>query len=124
MKTITTFIIVVLFLCLLSLLLYSSDLTQEYIAESRYEASIPMSFSHKKHKQQQCVDCHHNYVDNTGRDLFCIGCHVSKVELTYMVEEQFHDLCMGCHLKKQKEGHEKYGPVRQCKACHTKDNLP
>ena len=115
---------VLLIVSLLGLSLYSSDITQSRLAVPRYEAAIPMTFSHKSHKQQQCIDCHHNYVDNTGRSQLCMGCHLSTVELTYKLEDQFHQLCMGCHREKQLEGNKEHGPVRQCKMCHTKDNLP
>ncbi|MDX2367729.1 MAG: cytochrome c3 family protein [Colwellia sp.] len=124
MKKTTIIIGSLLLLTLLGITLYSSDITQSRLATPRYEAIIPMTFSHKSHKQQQCIDCHHNYVDNSGRSLLCMGCHLSKVELTYKLEDQFHELCMGCHRKKQLEGDKDYGPVRQCKACHTEERLP
>jgi len=124
MKKISIFIGTLLLLSLLGLSLYSSDLIQSRLATPRYEATIPMTFSHKSHKQQQCIDCHHNYVDNTGRSQLCMGCHLSTAELTYKLEDQFHQLCMGCHREKQLAANKEHGPVRQCKMCHTKDNLP
>lgn len=124
MKKITFIIATLLIFCLLGLALNSSDIVQYQLAEPRYEPSIPMTFAHESHKQQQCIDCHHNYVDNTGRSLLCMVCHLSKKEITYKLEDQFHELCMGCHRRKQLEGQKDHGPIRQCKACHTEDRLP
>jgi hypothetical protein len=83
---------------------------------------LPMTFAHKDHIIQRCVDCHHNFEDDSGQGL-CIDCHVRDDDLAYRIEKQFHDLCRGCHLDEHRKG-EKAGPLRRCDDCHTADHLP
>jgi hypothetical protein len=87
----------------------------------------PVAFSHEKHKEAKCVDCHHDFKD--GKNVWqegqevkkCSACHklqaqdkVVKLELAY------HDKCAGCH-KKMKEENKKTGPQKaQCNKCHAK----
>ncbi len=40
-----------------------------------------------------------------------------------LLENQFHDLCRGCHEEKAALG-EDGGPPRECMACHLGDELP
>jgi hypothetical protein len=86
------------------------------------EPILPMSFAHQDHAREQCVECHHNYADDTGSGL-CMNCHVSDEELWPVLETQYHDLCMGCHVRKSAHG-EDGGPPRQCIICHVIDPLP
>ena len=88
----------------------------------KVHASLPMTFAHADHSEQQCVSCHHNYQDDSGKGL-CIECHHSDPRVVFKVREQFHELCMGCHLKLREDG-EDTGPLRSCKACHTEDQRP
>jgi hypothetical protein len=90
-----------------------------------YEAPkkiLPMNFAHLDHVQVNCVDCHHNYVDDTGGGL-CMNCHVTDPQVWPLFEQQFHDLCRGCHEEKAALG-EAGGPPRRCVACHMGDELP
>jgi hypothetical protein len=90
-----------------------------------YEAPdviLPMSFAHIDHVAVNCVDCHHNFIDDTGGGL-CMTCHVTNQDVWPLLENQFHDLCRGCHAEKAAEGIAG-GPPRQCMACHTGDDLP
>jgi hypothetical protein len=86
------------------------------------EKILPMSFAHLDHAQENCIDCHHNYVDGTGGGL-CMTCHVTDQNIIPLLEKQYHDLCRGCHAEKAAEGIDG-GPPRECMACHLGDDLP
>jgi hypothetical protein len=86
------------------------------------EPILPMTFAHLDHVTESCIECHHNYVDDTGNDR-CMYCHVRDAEIWPLLETQFHDLCQGCHTEKAALG-EEGGPPRRCIACHLGDNLP
>ena len=110
-------------ICLL--LLWSSydfDQTQSHSPFNHSPTNLPMTFAHADHAQQQCVKCHHNYQDDTGQGL-CLECHKFDPKIAYLMREQFHGLCMGCHMEKNAEG-EDAGPLRSCRACHTVDQSP
>jgi len=83
---------------------------------------LPMTFAHADHTKQQCVSCHHNYQDDSGQGL-CLDCHLNNQTVAFKMREQFHDLCMGCHIEKRTEGAPS-GPLRSCKFCHTQDQSP
>ena len=83
---------------------------------------LPVTFAHLDHQQQQCIDCHHNFVDRTGVGL-CIDCHKRDATVAHLVEAQFHELCQGCHIENYTQG-EDHGPTRACEDCHTKDPYP
>ena len=90
-----------------------------------YEAPkkiLPMTFAHLDHVPVNCVECHHNYVDDTGGGL-CMDCHVTDQQVWPLFEQQFHDLCRGCHEEKAALG-EDGGPPRRCVACHIGDDIP
>lgn len=38
---------------------------------------LPMSFAHADHPTENCIDCHHNYNDNTGGGP-CMNCHTTN----------------------------------------------
>ena len=86
------------------------------------EPILPMTFAHQDHQTVQCVDCHHNYIDDTGNEN-CMSCHVSNAEVWPLFETQFHDLCRGCHVE-QALAMEDSGPTRDCIGCHRQDPLP
>ena len=95
--------------------------------ESRQQMirSAPMlavNFAHKDHTAQSCLQCHHNFNDDTG-SLPCFECHKTNPEVNALVERQFHDFCRWCHVKQQQLG-EPAGPVRQCIDCHVDDPFP
>lgn len=83
---------------------------------------LAVYFAHADHVDQSCISCHHNYVDDTGMGM-CFDCHKTDPEVKDIIEEQFHELCMGCHLDEQAQGLE-YGPTRQCIECHIPDEKP
>ena len=83
---------------------------------------LPMTFAHADHVAVNCVDCHHNYVDDTGGGL-CMNCHVTDPRVWPLLQNQFHALCRGCHEEKAALG-EDGGPPRQCMECHLGDELP
>lgn len=95
------------------------------VLDHYYEAPtkiLPMSFAHQDHVAVNCIDCHHNYVDDTGGGL-CMNCHVTDPQVWPLLEHQFHDLCRGCHEDRAALG-EEGGPPRQCVACHMGDDFP
>ena len=83
---------------------------------------LAVNFAHADHIPQNCLSCHHNYIDDTGTGM-CFECHLTEPDISSLLETQFHDLCRGCHVDNQLEG-EKHGPTRQCIACHVKDEKP
>ncbi len=108
------------------IVVYGSPIAGEIpIKDYRYgslDQILPMSFAHTDHAKENCIDCHHNYVDDTGGGL-CMTCHVTDPKISPLLEKQFHGLCRGCHAEKAAQGIDG-GPPRQCMACHTGDDLP
>jgi predicted CXXCH cytochrome family protein len=83
---------------------------------SRSEPLV-LGFPHDKHRQVNCILCHHNFVDRSGADS-CISCHRSgRADLRVGAEARFHDFCLGCHRDPPEylAGH---GPVTGCSTCH------
>lgn len=105
---------------------FGSPLAKERPLRDTYygapEPILPMNFAHEDHVPVNCVECHHNYVDDTGGGL-CMNCHVTDRTVWPLLENQFHGLCRGCHAEKAALG-EDGGPPRQCMACHLGDDLP
>ena len=58
------------------------------------EPILPMTFAHLDHTTVGCIDCHHNYVDDTGGEP-CMLCHVTHDDVWPLLEEQFHTFCRG-----------------------------
>jgi len=83
---------------------------------------LPINFGHLDHNEVNCVQCHHNYADDTGMT-FCIDCHKKEPEIAPHIEEMFHDFCRDCHVEKHTLG-EEGGPTRACFSCHEGDDLP
>lgn len=83
---------------------------------------LAVTFAHADHVEQTCISCHHNYVDATGIGM-CLDCHKTDATVSPLIEQQFHDLCMGCHEQEQGQRAES-GPVRRCVSCHTADQDP
>ena len=88
----------------------------------RNAAMLPLTFAHADHRNVNCVECHHNFVDRTGHGL-CFECHQKHPAVSALMEAQFHALCRDCHLAKQRLG-EDGGPVRRCLDCHRADDAP
>lgn len=109
-----------------ALLVYGTPLNVEKpVIAHRWQSPdpiLPMTFAHEDHAAENCVQCHHNYVDGTGGTP-CMYCHVTNEEIYPLLEAQFHELCRDCHEKKQRLG-EAGGPTRRCIDCHLDEDLP
>jgi hypothetical protein len=101
---------------------FATDLPQRGFHYGSATRILPMSFAHSDHNTVSCIDCHHNYVDDTGIEP-CMYCHVTDQTVVDLLETQFHDLCRGCHQDLAARG-EPGGPPRQCITCHLGDDLP
>lgn len=77
---------------------------------------LAVAFEHKDHQSTQCIDCHHNYVDDTGHDS-CYSCHKHDQSVALEIEKMFHDFCRDCHLTEARKGLVS-GPFRVCVECH------
>tara|TARA_B100000965_G_C19447848_1_gene693816 strand:- start:20 stop:391 length:372 start_codon:yes stop_codon:yes gene_type:complete len=86
------------------------------------EPILPMTFAHIDHQSVNCLDCHHNFIDDTG-DEACMTCHVTNPDVWPLFESQFHELCRGCHIDLAIK-HKDSGPLRRCMLCHVEDQLP
>lgn len=88
-----------------------------------------VTFPHNKHVEfdLSCKDCHHIYengknildesqLEEGNQDIRCSACHGPTFRIN--LEQAFHNQCMGCHTKGQKEK-KKTGP-RFCGECHIK----
>lgn len=113
---------VVIMLLVVSLLL-TYGFTQAREESLREAPLLDVYFAHQDHKKVGCANCHHNYVDGTGRQFGCYQCHKEDDSVNTLVEEQFHGLCRDCHHNMRLAGEES-GPVRQCSACHKPDTKP
>lgn len=90
-------------------------LLRQPIAPPRLEVSFP----HEKHRNVNCVTCHHNFVDKTGLGS-CLDCHRSaRTDLPQSAEATFHRFCRNCHTELAQTTTE-HGPTRACSACHFK----
>lgn len=94
--------------------------TKEVFKEPK---KAPVTFSHQKHKDVKCADCHHDYKD--GKNVWqegqevkkCGACHLLQAQgKTLKLEKAYHDNCQGCHKKMKKEK-KKTGPT-SCSKCH------
>lgn len=80
-------------------------------------AALKVDFPHDKHRQVDCVECHHNFIDNTGTG-GCYACHRSgRADLRLGAEARFHDFCLGCH-RDPRPALTRHGPVTGCSTCH------
>ncbi len=84
--------------------------------EVSQQSLLPVGFEHFDHAEQQCADCHHNFLDDTGGGA-CYNCHKMSEEINREMESMFHDFCRGCHIEKRLE-EEDSGPLRECSGCH------
>ncbi len=64
-----------------------------------------MTFAHADHPTENCIDCHHNYNDDTGGGP-CMNCHTTNQDVWPLFQRQFHDLCRSCHAEKAALGEE------------------
>ena len=107
--------------------LYCAD---QHVQDARHPNHVPhaagtmlaVTFAHADHIEQACIDCHHNFVDDTGMGM-CFDCHKSHADVSAQIEEHFHSLCRGCHIEHALAG-EEHGSTRACLACHQPDSAP
>jgi Class III cytochrome C family len=91
-----------------------SRLLEPLVARS---TALPLAFPHERHREVNCLACHHNWVDRTGTGS-CISCHrESSAALTRSAEATFHVFCRECHSGRAEE-RGKHGPIRSCAGCH------
>lgn len=83
-------------------------------------ATLAMTFAHSAHETIICTQCHHEFTDGTVGPT-CMSCHNSDPAVAPWLEQQFHDLCRGCHIEQQAQGLTS-GPTRVCTACHVPDD--
>ncbi len=74
-------------------------------------------FLHASHSKVTCVTCHHNFLDDTGKEN-CLNCH-KRVSLSepMRIDRMFHAFCGECHRDERTAGH-KTGPIDDCSGCH------
>ncbi|MCC7411912.1 MAG: cytochrome c3 family protein [Gammaproteobacteria bacterium] len=77
---------------------------------------LPVAFDHVDHTTVGCVECHHNFVDDTG-DGLCYDCHKRDPVLALRMQADFHDFCRDCHVELARAARES-GPLRGCEDCH------
>ncbi len=82
---------------------------------------LPVSFEHLDHKETQCADCHHNFLDESGGGT-CYNCHKYMPQIASDIEEIFHDFCFDCHVTTRGEGKDS-GPMRECAGCHKPETM-
>lgn len=94
--------------------------TKEVFKETK---KTPVTFSHEKHKDAKCDDCHHDFQE--GKNVWkegmevkkCGACHLLEAKDKILkLEKAYHDKCQGCHKKLKKEK-KKTGPT-SCSKCH------
>ena len=112
--------------CLAGIVLFGAPLADEK-SELKYyygslEPILPMTFAHIDHQSVSCLECHHNFVDDTGNEA-CMSCHVTNAAVWPLFESQFHELCQGCHLDLTTR-HKESGPLRRCMLCDVEDQFP
>lgn len=78
------------------------------VLENKYG---PVEFSHQKHANQKCQDCHHTLKEGEESPKPCGECHNADAEIKR--KKAFHGTCTACH-KKLAQGPQK------CKECHQK----
>lgn len=104
---------------LLALLGYG--LAQGHAELVRQRPLLPLNFDHGVHGEVNCLTCHHDYADRSpappSGDRTCLFCHKKTPALAPRIEEDFHQLCRGCHLERVQAVHAA-GPVRACQQCH------
>jgi hypothetical protein len=87
----------------------------------------PVVFTHKKHKEFKCIQCHHEYKD--GKNVWkegdpvkkCSECHnpLKKQGKAMKLKNAYHKNCKNCHKALAKAG-KKTGPFKKCNECHQK----
>jgi predicted CXXCH cytochrome family protein len=84
---------------------------------------LVLDFPHDKHRDVNCIECHHNFTDGTGAAA-CVTCHRSaRADLGAGPEARLHEFCLGCHRDAPPRfAHQ--GPVTGCQTCHAQPHAP
>jgi predicted CXXCH cytochrome family protein len=99
-----------------ALLVPRAGLTLRAPVVARRERLV-LDFPHDKHREVNCIECHHNFTDGSGADA-CVTCHRStRGDLRAGAEARFHDFCLGCH-RDAPSRFAHHGPVTGCQSCH------
>jgi hypothetical protein len=109
-------------LALLSFMIPRAPLT---LREPIFRRTVPVAidFPHDKHREVNCIECHHNFTDRTGSDA-CVSCHRSRRPTIQVgAEARFHDFCLGCHRDPPAK-FEHHGPTTGCETCHVPPGMP
>jgi hypothetical protein len=98
---------------------------EKIVLEGRTRPAV--TFPHQRHMEAElsCKDCHHLYengknildeskLEEGNKDLRCVACHGRGSRLN--LEEAFHNQCIGCHRKAQREN--KKAVPQYCGGCH------
>lgn len=94
-------------------------MVDQHAAQVRQRPLLPLNFDHRIHGSVNCLTCHHDYAQKKtpGDAPTCILCHKATPALATRIEEDFHQLCRGCHLQ-HSQTLQAGGPVRSCQQCH------
>jgi predicted CXXCH cytochrome family protein len=115
-------IVILAALALLPLMIPEAPLTLREPLLRRTSA-LAIDFPHDKHREVNCIECHHNFSDRTGNDT-CISCHRShRAAIRVGAEARFHDFCLGCH-RDPPARFEHHGPTTGCETCHMPPGVP
>lgn len=100
---------------------------EKIVLEGKTRPAVTLPHNRHVEAELSCKDCHHVYengknvldeskLEEGNQGIRCSACHNSKVRID--LEQAFHDQCIGCHKRLQKEK-KKTGP-RFCGQCHVK----
>jgi len=120
LRDVKILIVVVAFATACAAIVYSAPVSQARLAGLRTAPIDSAGFLHARHTTVTCVTCHHNFLDDTGKEN-CLNCHkrVSTDE-TMRIDRMFHAFCGECHRRESRRGEGKSGPIDDCSGCHTK----
>lgn len=105
-----------------ALLLPRAGLALREPLRARHERLV-LDFPHDKHRDVNCIACHHNFTDGTGADA-CIACHRSdRSDLRAGAEARFHEFCLDCH-RDPAPRFAHHGPTSGCQTCHVEAHAP
>jgi len=101
-------------------IVYLAPVGQSRLAGLRTAPIDSAGFLHAKHTTVTCVTCHHNFLDDTGKEN-CLNCHKRvSTEETMRIDRMFHAFCGECHRRESRIGQGKSGPIDDCSGCHAK----